>query len=1154
MSTQTIYFDNPQTIVNLQSQTNQVQADGYSMSGAITTNTSQITTLQSTTTSMSGSVYIQTNTTNVWTAEKNKTYQWNLATLSGTFGGTVATVTLPSPATSGDYVTLIDGNGNWGQQRYNGSGAQVGPLVIAPQGFTGVVDGTLFKYRSGKVTYLFNGTNWIGKTEEQVPNLVIGNTQIPDPSDLYALRNMGSLDNQTNGNLAVQNTLIVGDACECTNLVSRAQLISDVNPEIQLRGGLNVEPGANQIQAIGLDGGFYYPNIYGGDEFRTQIFYTSTGPYSITRKVLPKLQRPIYSTSGCKNTIIAINDGMGKNMLWTSKVVADTLLKYQIMNYAMSGSSQNWFLLGTTQGTGSYGVNSEGSAIRPSNFNEFTLCWEKPGNYDCKIEYDPVCTEMYNPLFRVTKNRNEMIEERNPNGIGAYIIAEDPVGIPVGAYYIADSAATSSGFATNRLTQRENVNTASSQLTQVANLPSNLNISVPPFSQGETTYASFRTIMEIAKAQGKSIGVIATSDALHATPAGFVSKSNDRNIYAQLIRQCFGTGPNAVRPNLIMGGAIGSGNDRLSSALTAPNGQRVYPFPEINSSWASLPTGSTGSIAPLNLTTAQLQGQYASSVQYAQKYGYSVYDGASNMSSLNIKLTPNVGESTGAFIQRCLDQKNYIYIDTVTLTNTPRAAWKTPIGTSVTTTSRVVGIFGLYEPFIRDTTAPTSLRPTQNEMLNKAIEMLSVNPNGFVLMYENSQADWSGHEGMPLTAGLEILEGSTALQKQIFNPSNPNNLSLTGTHLVITPDHECGGWTYADGNGNIDFTDNFNDGHFQQLKNYENERGVSLATNFMGMHVNFGVTSMYAITGGYTGAYSTGTDGSTYPGLENYYRAITLSTGPDEGTFINNYKTWAVNNLFSLNTGAFENRIGWVFNSQNQFTGTYTNAGRIYIDRNNNRLILQSPLYTGSNGLMGSIKQAPTGTANTVNNWFTPGTGFFKVILPVSLFGRYAKANNIDITQDLTVILQNRAATGQLFSLNTFGQINDPDWYRDVLMSQYVANGNGSPYWNISTNFLQTSRFSLHASDLANLCTYQTGASNIQVFGSYAPVWNASLDASVEGYRKCGYYHTSSTCSTWVKSGVFNNFEPILGMNMNQFLNGKSVTTPTLGKIIDGSI
>jgi alkaline phosphatase len=93
--------------------------------------------------------------------------------------------------------------------------------------------------------------------------------------------------------------------------------------------------------------------------------------------------------------------------------------------------------------------------------------------------------------------------------------------------------------------------------------------------------------------------------------------------------------------------------------------------------------------------------------------------------------------------------------------------------------------------------------PTLAEMTTKAIELLSQNDNGFVLMVEGSQIDWAGHANDPAYMLHDFLAFDDAARVALdFAKANPHD-----TLILAAPDHNTGGlalgnatvhWTYTD--------------------------------------------------------------------------------------------------------------------------------------------------------------------------------------------------------------------------------------------------------------------------------------------------------------------------------------------------------------------
>ncbi|MCH8537105.1 MAG: alkaline phosphatase [Alkalimonas sp.] len=80
-------------------------------------------------------------------------------------------------------------------------------------------------------------------------------------------------------------------------------------------------------------------------------------------------------------------------------------------------------------------------------------------------------------------------------------------------------------------------------------------------------------------------------------------------------------------------------------------------------------------------------------------------------------------------------------------------------------------------------------------MTEKALELLSPHPQGFVLMVEGSQIDWCGHANDIACAMTEMHDFALAIETaKAYVDANPDTL------LIITADHETGGLSLgADG-------------------------------------------------------------------------------------------------------------------------------------------------------------------------------------------------------------------------------------------------------------------------------------------------------------------------------------------------------------------
>lgn len=103
-------------------------------------------------------------------------------------------------------------------------------------------------------------------------------------------------------------------------------------------------------------------------------------------------------------------------------------------------------------------------------------------------------------------------------------------------------------------------------------------------------------------------------------------------------------------------------------------------------------------------------------------------------------------------------------------------------------------VFGLFadshlDPDIERTRFHPS-QPSLKEMTEKAIEVLSRDPDGFFLMVEGSQVDWACHANDPAYLLSELLAYDAAVDVAVrFAKSHPDTL------LLIMSDHNTGGFS-----------------------------------------------------------------------------------------------------------------------------------------------------------------------------------------------------------------------------------------------------------------------------------------------------------------------------------------------------------------------
>ena len=101
-------------------------------------------------------------------------------------------------------------------------------------------------------------------------------------------------------------------------------------------------------------------------------------------------------------------------------------------------------------------------------------------------------------------------------------------------------------------------------------------------------------------------------------------------------------------------------------------------------------------------------------------------------------------------------------------------------------------VWALWEdmdlPYVLDT--DTTRIPSLHERTDKAIELLSQNPNGFFLMVEGSKVDWAAHAHDPAACITEYLDFDRAIHSAITFAKQDGN-----TTVVILSDHGNSGFS-----------------------------------------------------------------------------------------------------------------------------------------------------------------------------------------------------------------------------------------------------------------------------------------------------------------------------------------------------------------------
>ena len=216
-------------------------------------------------------------------------------------------------------------------------------------------------------------------------------------------------------------------------------------------------------------------------------------------------------------------------------------------------------------------------------------------------------------------------------------------------------------------------------------------------------YAPIASVLELAKLQGKSIGIISTSEVMHATPADFTAHAEHRSQYDIISEQL-------VYQNLDV---VFGGGEKFLLEKNRKDGKDMY--------------------------------------EELKERGYSIIRTKKELEN----------------------QKN----------------------------SKVWGIFANADmPYEIDRRVD---EPSLADMTRKAIEILSKNPKGFVLMVEGSKVDWAAHANSPATIVKDIKAFDDAVGEALsYAKSNKKTL------IISSPDH---------GNSGISIGDESTAGNYPQI-------------------------------------------------------------------------------------------------------------------------------------------------------------------------------------------------------------------------------------------------------------------------------------------------------------------------------------------------
>lgn len=220
-------------------------------------------------------------------------------------------------------------------------------------------------------------------------------------------------------------------------------------------------------------------------------------------------------------------------------------------------------------------------------------------------------------------------------------------------------------------------------------------------------------LAELAKAAGKSVGLVTTSQVTDASPAAFAAHVDDRDKQSEIAKQFITDN----KIDVILGG----GEDR----------------------W--LPAGTPGAFPdnPPEDTEEASSSDQGNLIEQAQSQGYEYVHDAAGLAAAKGPLLLGLFANEEMFQQQ-------------------------PEGEG-----------DIYDPVV-----------SLAEMTAKAIEILSVNPNGFLLFVEEEAVDEFSHANNATYAlkGVQELDKTVA---EVLDWTAATNDTL----VIVTADHECGGLT-----------------------------------------------------------------------------------------------------------------------------------------------------------------------------------------------------------------------------------------------------------------------------------------------------------------------------------------------------------------------
>ncbi len=252
----------------------------------------------------------------------------------------------------------------------------------------------------------------------------------------------------------------------------------------------------------------------------------------------------------------------------------------------------------------------------------------------------------------------------------------------------------------------------------------------------------------LARTQGKSLGIVTTSDVFDATPGAFGTHTSNRGAGTGICDQfldeaaavgglkvLLGGGRKWFLPNVVPGSARSNSNDYVHPA-------------ELAAGWGVV----AGALDPAR-----------DLINDFQLAGFTYTPDATSLAAIPVATTKLLGLFSLSNMNVALDK-----------INGPAKRNVVPVGS--TTGNPVVSDYGFPD------------QPMLDQMTDKALQVLNTNPNGFVLMVEAASIDKQAHNMDTERWILDTIEFDYAIEKcRQFQTANPDTL------VIVTADHECAG-------------------------------------------------------------------------------------------------------------------------------------------------------------------------------------------------------------------------------------------------------------------------------------------------------------------------------------------------------------------------